>query len=107
MISESKLWNKATAPKRFRCFNGRSGSDPKFATAYDDLSAAYSNLGENSLAAENAKKAYELSGSLSEPEKLSVEAAYDAFVTGNLEKERQTLELWERVCPGILSRDLH
>jgi eukaryotic-like serine/threonine-protein kinase len=73
--------------------------DPKFATAYDDLSAAYSNLGENSLAALNAKKAYELSGSLSEPEKLSTEAAYYGFVTGNLEKERQTLELWERIYP--------
>jgi tetratricopeptide (TPR) repeat protein len=73
--------------------------DPKFATAYDDLSAAYSNLGENRLAAENAKKAYELSGSLSEPEKLSTEAAYYGFVTGNLEKERQTLELWERIYP--------
>jgi tetratricopeptide (TPR) repeat protein len=73
--------------------------DPKFATAYDDLSAAYSNLGENSLAAQNAKKAYELSGSLSEPEKLTTEAAYYGFVTGNLEKERQTLELWERLYP--------
>jgi tetratricopeptide (TPR) repeat protein len=73
--------------------------DPKFATAYDDLSAAYSNLGENSLAAENAKKAYELSGSLSEPEKLSAEAAYYGFVTGDLEKERQTLELWTRIYP--------
>jgi eukaryotic-like serine/threonine-protein kinase len=73
--------------------------DPKFATAYDDLSAAYSNLGESSLAALNAKNAYELSGSLSEPEKLSTEAAYYGFVTGNLEKERQTLELWERIYP--------
>jgi tetratricopeptide (TPR) repeat protein len=73
--------------------------DPKFATAYDDLSAAYSNLGENTLAAENAKKAYELSAPLSEPEKLSTEAAYHGFVTGNLEKERQTLELWERIYP--------
>ncbi len=73
--------------------------DPKFVTAYDDLSAAYSNLGESNLAAQNAKKAYELSGSLSEPEKLSTEAAYYGFVTGNLEKERQTLELWERLYP--------
>jgi DNA-binding winged helix-turn-helix (wHTH) protein/tetratricopeptide (TPR) repeat protein len=73
--------------------------DPNFATAYDDLSAAYSNLGENSQAAENAKRAFELSGSLSEPEKLSTEAAYYGFVTGNLEKERQTLELWERIYP--------
>jgi DNA-binding winged helix-turn-helix (wHTH) protein/Flp pilus assembly protein TadD len=73
--------------------------DPNFATAYDDLSAAYSNLGENSQAAQNAKRAFELSGSLSEPEKLSTEAAYYGFVTGNLEKERQTLELWERIYP--------
>jgi predicted Zn-dependent protease len=73
--------------------------DPKFVAAYNALSAAYSDLGENGLAAENAQKAYELRGSLSEPEKLSAEVAYHAFVTGNLEKQRQALELLARLYP--------
>lgn len=73
--------------------------DPKFVSAYNSLSAAYSNLGENGLAAENTRKAYELSGALSEPEKLSAEAAYYSFVTGDLEKQRRTLELWASLYP--------
>jgi DNA-binding winged helix-turn-helix (wHTH) protein/tetratricopeptide (TPR) repeat protein len=73
--------------------------DPNFVAAYNGLSAAYSNLGENTLAAEYTKRAYEMSGRLSEPEKLSAEAAYYSFVTGDLEKERETLELWARIYP--------
>jgi eukaryotic-like serine/threonine-protein kinase len=73
--------------------------DPKFVAAYNALSAAYSDLGENGLAAKNAQKAYELRGALSEHEKLSAEAAYHYFVTGDLEKQRQALELLARIYP--------
>lgn len=73
--------------------------DPKFVAAYNSLSAAYSNLGENGLAAQNTRKAYELSRSLSEPEKLSAEAAYYGFVTGDLEKQRQRVELSAHLHP--------
>src|SRR5271157_548357 len=44
--------------------------DPKFAMAYLKLGATYLNLGENSLAAENARKAYELREHVSEREKF-------------------------------------
>ena len=81
--------------------------DPKFVAAYNGLSAAYSNLGENGLAAENTKRAYEMRGPLSEPEKLSAEAAYYGFVTGDLEKERQTPSYWHESIPAILSRHLN
>jgi DNA-binding winged helix-turn-helix (wHTH) protein/tetratricopeptide (TPR) repeat protein len=73
--------------------------DPKFITAYYCLSAAYSNLGENGLAMKNAQKAYELSRSLSGPEKLSAEASYNGFVTGDLEKQRQMVELLAHLHP--------
>ena len=73
--------------------------DPKFVAAYNSLAAAYSDLGENGLAAENAQKAYDLRESLSEREKLSAEASYHNFVTGDLEKQRQAFELLARVYP--------
>jgi eukaryotic-like serine/threonine-protein kinase len=59
--------------------------DPNFAMAYMGLGISDFNLGENSHAAENAQKAYELRERLSEREKLGIELIYDALVTGNFE----------------------
>ena len=73
--------------------------DPNFAAAYNGLSTAYANLGESGLAAQYIQKAYELRGSLSEPEKLDIETSYYSYVTGDLEKDRQTLELWAQLYP--------
>ncbi len=73
--------------------------DPQFASAYGHLSDAYANLGESGLAAQYIQKAYELRGSLSEPEKLDVETSYYSYVTGDLEKDRQILELWAQLYP--------
>jgi serine/threonine protein kinase/tetratricopeptide (TPR) repeat protein len=73
--------------------------DPNFVLAYTLLGNAYHNLGETTLAAENTRKAYELRDRVSEREKLAVEAYYYAFVTGDLEKERQAYELWAQTYP--------
>jgi eukaryotic-like serine/threonine-protein kinase len=73
--------------------------DPQFVSAYGHLSDAYANLGEGGLAAQYIQKAYELRGSLSEPEKLDVETSYYSYVTGDLEKLRQTLDLWAQLYP--------
>jgi eukaryotic-like serine/threonine-protein kinase len=73
--------------------------DPNFALAYSGLSANYSNLGESSLAIENAKKAYELRERVSELEKFAIESNYHTMVTGDLEKARQTEELWVQTYP--------
>jgi eukaryotic-like serine/threonine-protein kinase len=59
--------------------------DPNFAMAYMGLGISDFNLGENSHAAENARKAYELRERLSERERLGIELIYDAVVTGNFE----------------------
>jgi predicted Zn-dependent protease len=75
--------------------------DPNFAVGYGTLAGVFSNLGEIGLAAENTKKAYELRGTLSEREKLGAEAAYYGFVTGDLEKQRKTLELLAQLYPRI------
>jgi eukaryotic-like serine/threonine-protein kinase len=74
-------------------------NDPNFALAYGGLFAAYGNLGESNLAQENAKKAYELRGEISERERLGIEAIYYWGVTGDLEKARDAYELLLRTYP--------
>ena len=73
--------------------------DPNFAVAYSSLAVSYANLGQFSLAAENAKKAYDLRGRVSEREKYNIEAFYYAVATGQMEKAAQTYELWGRTYP--------
>ena len=73
--------------------------DPNFVMAYAALGASYSNLGENDLAAENARKAYELRERVSEREKFFVETFYYEFGPGDLEKARQVYELWHQTYP--------
>jgi serine/threonine protein kinase/tetratricopeptide (TPR) repeat protein len=74
-------------------------ADPSFAMAYTMLGTTYHNLGEKALAAQNTKRGYELRGRVSEWEKLYIESHYYHFVTGDLEKARQTYELWQHIYP--------
>ena len=60
---------------------------------------AYANLSQPSLSAENLKKAYELRERVSEKERLRISADYYALVTGELEKEAQTYQLWIQSYP--------
>jgi eukaryotic-like serine/threonine-protein kinase len=74
--------------------------DPNFATAYALLGLSYSNLDQPSRAAENLEKAYELRDHVSEREKLRISANYYYVVTGELEKEAQTYQLWVQSYPN-------
>ena len=74
-------------------------NDPNFAMAYGGLFAAYADLGESNLAQENAKKAYELRGEISERERSGIEAIYYWGVAGDLEKARDAYELLLRTYP--------
>ncbi|MGH9776204.1 MAG: protein kinase domain-containing protein [Candidatus Acidiferrales bacterium] len=73
--------------------------DPNFAMAYASLGTSYSNLGETSLGAENKRKAYELRERVSAREKFYIESHYYGGVTGDLEKARQSYELWAQTYP--------
>jgi eukaryotic-like serine/threonine-protein kinase len=73
--------------------------DPNFAMAYASMGTSYYNLGEKNLAAENARKAYELRSRVSEWERFYIESHYHQFATGDLEKARQVYELWEQTYP--------
>jgi serine/threonine protein kinase/tetratricopeptide (TPR) repeat protein len=77
--------------------------DPKFAIAYAQLGLDYSGLGEPALSAESTTKAYQLRDRASERERYFIDAMYDRQVTGNLEKERQTLQSWATAYPNDLT----
>lgn len=73
--------------------------DPTFAMAYAGLGGVYANLGENEKAAANTTKAFELSGRVSEWERLWIASSYYSFVTGELDKSLQTFQLWAEAYP--------
>ncbi len=73
--------------------------DPNFAVAYDGLGISYSNLGENGLASENIRKAYDLRERASELEKYRITAYYYGFTTGELEKSDQAYQQWAQAYP--------
>jgi serine/threonine protein kinase/tetratricopeptide (TPR) repeat protein len=74
--------------------------DPNFATAYALLGLNYANLGQPTRAAEELQKAYQLRDRVSEREKLRISANYYYIVTGELEKEAQTYQLWVQSYPN-------
>jgi eukaryotic-like serine/threonine-protein kinase len=73
--------------------------DPNFAVAYARIGRGYGNLGENALAIENTKQAFERRDRCSELEKLYIESHYYSIVTGEIDKELEALELWRRTYP--------
>jgi hypothetical protein len=56
-------------------------------------------MGESALARESLLKAYQLRNRASDAERFLIETLYDRDVTGNLERERRTLETWADSYP--------
>jgi eukaryotic-like serine/threonine-protein kinase len=73
--------------------------DPNFAWVYARMGTAYANVGELEPAKEFIRKAYELKDRVSEREKLYITEHYYETVTGELDKEIETLELYDRTYP--------
>ena len=80
-------------------FQRAIGIDPRFAMAYAYLGRVFGDLGESVLSAESTRKAYELRDHASDAEKFFITASYEVQVTGNLEKARETCELWAQTYP--------
>jgi len=74
--------------------------DPNFAWVYARMGTIYANAGESEPAKEFSRKAYELKDRVSEREKLYITEHYYQSVTGELDKEIETLELYERTYPS-------
>ena len=73
--------------------------DPNFAAAYAGLAVNYGNLGQASLSAEYARKAYELRDHVSERERYRISALYFQNVTSEVEKATEAYELWAKSYP--------
>lgn len=73
--------------------------DPQFAMAFMYMGRNYSGLGERTLSAESTTRAYQLRDRASDRERFYISAEYDRQVTGNLEKQFQTLTLWVQTYP--------
>lgn len=73
--------------------------DPNFAWVYARMGNIYANSGEYEKAIDATKKAYELRGRVSEREKLYIDEHYYQIVTGEKDKEMETLELYGRTYP--------
>jgi len=73
--------------------------DPNFALAYARLGTVYFNLGEDELAVQHQKKAFELRDHVSERERFYISAHYYSDVTGDLDKTLETYTMWAKTYP--------
>ncbi len=73
--------------------------DPNFAWVYARMGTVYANAGELEPSKQYHRKAYELKDRVSEREKLYIMEHYYETVTGELDKEIETLELYDRTYP--------
>ncbi len=73
--------------------------DPNFAKVYARMGVIYANAGADGPAKENTQKAYDLRDRVSERERLYITEHYYETVTGEVDKETETLQLYERTYP--------
>ncbi|MGO9211975.1 MAG: protein kinase domain-containing protein [Terriglobales bacterium] len=73
--------------------------DPNFAMAYARLAITYENLRQLGLAADNAKKAYELRQRVTERERFFIDSLYCDVVTLDLEASIRVLQSWKQTYP--------
>jgi serine/threonine protein kinase/tetratricopeptide (TPR) repeat protein len=73
--------------------------DPNFAYAYVGLAVNYGNSNQPKLAAEYAEKAFALRDRVSELEKLRISNFYYTYVTGEIDKQIEVLEIYKSTYP--------
>ena len=82
-----------------RCFQRAVAIDPDFALAHAAVGFRYAGMGESALARQSLLKAYQLRHRASDAERFYIDTLYDRDFTGNLERERRTLETWAASYP--------
>jgi eukaryotic-like serine/threonine-protein kinase len=73
--------------------------DPDFAIAHARLGIHYSNIRESTRSRESTLRAYRLRDRASDVERFWIDTFYDRQVTGNVERQQQTMESWARTYP--------
>ena len=73
--------------------------DPDFAIAHAQLGSLYSTQGESALSRQSTIKAYQLRHRTSDAERFYIETLYDRQVTGNMDRQMETLEAWAQTYP--------
>jgi len=73
--------------------------DPNFALAHLSLARMYGSLWEPVLAAQSAKRAFELRNRVSDWERFFITLSYDLDYTGNLEGAEENARLWSETYP--------
>jgi tetratricopeptide (TPR) repeat protein len=104
-----EAWKAFSTASRTYTFSGNAAAlplfqravaiDPDFAIAHAQLGTHYYNVGELTLARESTLKAYRLRDRASDVERFRIDTFYDRQVTGNLERQQQTMESWARTYP--------
>jgi eukaryotic-like serine/threonine-protein kinase len=73
--------------------------DPNFAVAYARLGQCYANTGQDAVAVENTRQAFERRERTSEVEKLYITTHYYDIVTREIDKSVEAYQLWKRTYP--------
>jgi eukaryotic-like serine/threonine-protein kinase len=73
--------------------------DPNFAFAYSRLAVEYRNDRQPAMAEQYAAKAYALRDRLSERERLEITSLYHELVTGDIGKNIEALQIFQRIYP--------
>ena len=73
--------------------------DPQFAMAHSFVGLMYSSLADTPLAEEEIVKGWELRDNAGDLERYVIDFNYQRSVLGNLEKARQTCDLWAQRYP--------
>ena len=95
MIAQSAYGAPAAIPH----YQHAIAIDPQFAMAHAYLGFRWSDTGQTDQGADEVRKAYALRDRVSDRERRFILMLYDRQVTGNLQKELQTLESWAQTYP--------
>ena len=74
--------------------------DPQFAMAHSFLGSTYASLADTILAEEEVAKGWKLRDNAGDRERYFIDFNYQRTVLGNLEKARQTCDLWSLSYPS-------
>ncbi|MBV8728503.1 MAG: protein kinase, partial [Acidobacteriia bacterium] len=74
--------------------------DPQFAMAHTFAGLMYSSIGNRALAEDEIVKGWKLRDNARDQERYFMDYNYQCRVLGNLEKARQTCDLWARTYPS-------